>query len=315
MRLGRDYDAAPGPYHRTASTGQGYEEIPVLTAAGLYDAFAFQEHDATGNGIIYYALCRPQRPGENGIPCRNPLADDYKCAFNDVVSCGIDVIAFGGSLTALRGCNSIGSCGLAVVGVLGSAVVVGRLTLRAFDAVAARAVVAQGGLDALKADATAATAGQAVSDGEVHTLTADETQAVIKNTVVVQKPGPRHFLTKITAKSQSDTLNTVIDPSVDVNADVADINAGKGVPGENNTVTVNGRTYGMKGTSSRIYPMEGTGFYQLNGATYSALKYYIDKGPQAALYQISRTPPDFKDAVNRPLVEHLYDIYLKYKNS
>jgi len=181
LRLGRDYTTAPGPYDQRTKDGQKYTLIPVLTSGGLYYAFGFQEHDP---GIVYYSLCRPQRPGEAGIPCRDPLTyDPNPCAFNNGAVCALDFIVTGGSVSGLFRCNSVLSCGFATVGILASAFVVGRLTARAFDAVAVRAVVAQGGLDALKASVTSETTARVTVDNEVHTLTSAETRAFLDDII------------------------------------------------------------------------------------------------------------------------------------
>ena len=123
-------------------------------------------------------------------------------------------------------------------------------------------------------------------------------------------PVDRHYLLRIKWNSPNAELTTVIDPSVNVAQDVADINAGRGTQ-VGNEITVNGRTYGLKGTSPTLYPIDGDGLYQLDRAGYAALKAYITKGIDGGMIQILSNPY-ISDADNAA-AEKLYAIYLRYK--
>jgi RHS repeat-associated protein len=84
-----------------------------------------------------------------------------------------------------------------------------------------------------------------VGHADVYTLTVAKDHTFFVGTARVlvhncfEKPGPRHFLLRISGKSRTDELNTVVEPGVDVDADITAINAGKGTRvGNNITVTV-----------------------------------------------------------------------------
>ena len=93
----------------------------------------------------------------------------------------------------------------------------------------------------------------------------------------VRAPANRHFYRKITQSSVAKPKNTVILPSVDVAADVEEINAGKAVSGRTAegvpTYTVNGRTYGVK-PNGTLSPIAGDGLVTLDRAGYKALSVY-----------------------------------------
>ena len=73
-------------------------------------------------------------------------------------------------------------------------------------------------------------------------------------------PNRRHNLGSINQKTRAhgDT-NTVIMPEVDVAADVAAINAGKGIRTANQQVHINGRIYGYHPDTGRLFPISGKG--------------------------------------------------------
>ncbi len=85
-----------------------------------------------------------------------------------------------------------------------------------------------------------------------------------------QAPGKRHYFSKINKSSPPKDLNTIIDPSVNVELDVKAINAGNAKKVGNDYV-INGRTYGVT-SNGELFPKTGTGFYQLNRGEYKALK-------------------------------------------
>ncbi|HEX5164822.1 MAG TPA: hypothetical protein VFV93_05455 [Thermomicrobiales bacterium] len=92
----------------------------------------------------------------------------------------------------------------------------------------------------------------------------------------LRRPHRRHFLVHVSRASKPKARNTVIYPWVDVTGDVRDINEGLGVR-IGNTVSVNGRTYGIE-PSTTLYPIAGPGFAFLDRGSYKALGYYNEIG-------------------------------------
>ncbi|MFM6632908.1 MAG: hypothetical protein ACKPJK_27965 [Microcystis panniformis] len=118
----------------------------------------------------------------------------------------------------------------------------------------------------------------------------------------VKKPADRHYFSKVNQGSCKKKDNTVIEPRVNVNADMKAIRAGRATYGKETTVTpdgktctthhtytVNGRTYGVhadktdKKTYGTTFPIRGDGFHPLNRGGYQALSVYNKHGdtPQA----------------------------------
>ena len=88
----------------------------------------------------------------------------------------------------------------------------------------------------------------------------------------LSSPSSRHYAEKVTQKSFTKDLNTVVDRSVvDLTADVAAIRAGK-AQRVGNTFTVNNRVYGVH--DGTLYPISGPGFYTLDRGAYKALGVY-----------------------------------------
>lgn len=89
-------------------------------------------------------------------------------------------------------------------------------------------------------------------------------------------PSSRHQLNKVGQGTLAKDLNTVVEPSVDVSADVKAINAGDAVEGLTKngikTYTINGRTYGVH--DGTLYPMSGDGFHVLDRPAFKALGVY-----------------------------------------
>ena len=86
----------------------------------------------------------------------------------------------------------------------------------------------------------------------------------------------RHNLRKIAKNSQPDSDNTVIEPWVDVAADIAAINAGQAIR-KGQDYLVNGRIYREKGNGS-CFPVSGNGMHQIDRGTFIALKEYNSHG-------------------------------------
>lgn len=92
-----------------------------------------------------------------------------------------------------------------------------------------------------------------------------------------EKPGNRHYPFRIDADSPaSRDSNTLMWDSKAVADDMARIRAGEGemfwVSKSVKGVRINGRAYGMKGTSDRLYPIDGPTFEQLTEGQYLALR-------------------------------------------
>ncbi|MDQ2808502.1 MAG: hypothetical protein M3Z04_16575 [Chloroflexota bacterium] len=100
-----------------------------------------------------------------------------------------------------------------------------------------------------------------------------------KNTPL-RSPADRHYIRKVTQRSVAKDKNTVVEPTVPVVSDVAAINAGQATQ-SGDTFTINGRIYGTH--DGVLYPMSGTGFYELDRGAYKALGVYNKFGdtPQA----------------------------------
>jgi hypothetical protein len=84
----------------------------------------------------------------------------------------------------------------------------------------------------------------------------------------LKPPASRHYAARVKQKTLAKAQNTVIEPGVDVMADVAAINAGQAVKISGNFV-VNGRTYGFH--DGTLFPIAGPGFHQLQRGAFKAL--------------------------------------------
>lgn len=85
-------------------------------------------------------------------------------------------------------------------------------------------------------------------------------------------PNPRHRLTSVKEGTFPKAINSVIEPWVDVAADVAAINPGEAVR-QGDAFTVNGRTYRLK-PNGRLFPVAGSGIHQLGRGAFKALGVY-----------------------------------------
>lgn len=81
-------------------------------------------------------------------------------------------------------------------------------------------------------------------------------------------PARRHWATSVDQHTVAKNVNTVIEPGIDVSADVAAIRAGQAARVDGYYV-VNGRTYGVH--DGTLYPIEGHGFHRLNRGAFQAL--------------------------------------------
>jgi|GEM_PF-6123835 len=83
----------------------------------------------------------------------------------------------------------------------------------------------------------------------------------------------RHDPTKVTTKSLPKEKNTMIDSTVDVDADVEAIRNGKATR-NGDQFSVNNRTYGVHADTGKLYPVSGDGFTTLDRGGYKALGVY-----------------------------------------
>ena len=85
-------------------------------------------------------------------------------------------------------------------------------------------------------------------------------------------PGRRHVIARVRYRPLKVTrVNTVFEPQVDVQRDVAAINAGDAAF-DGQTYAINGRSYRFH--DGRLYPVQGTGLIQLSATAYRILGVY-----------------------------------------
>lgn len=89
----------------------------------------------------------------------------------------------------------------------------------------------------------------------------------------LRPPAARHFITRVRQGTfvRNRQPNTVIEPGVDVAADVQAINAGQAIR-QGDRFVVHGRTYGHH--DGTLYPISGLGFHRLDAGAYKALGVY-----------------------------------------
>jgi len=111
--------------------------------------------------------------------------------------------------------------------------------------------------------------------------------------VTATRPNPRHFLDNINQSTVAKPVNTVIEPGVDVTADIAAINRGDAVL-ENGEYLVNGRRYRLHDNGT-AYPTTGDGLHQLTRQEFKVLQTLqghpdINAARQIAIEHFSATP-------------------------
>jgi hypothetical protein len=87
----------------------------------------------------------------------------------------------------------------------------------------------------------------------------------------------------VAQKTVAKNMNTVIEPGVNVAADVAEIQSGK-VARVKGNYTVNGRTYGVH--DGTLFPVSGPGFHQLNRGSFGALAIFNKFGNTPRAYAV-----------------------------
>jgi hypothetical protein len=88
---------------------------------------------------------------------------------------------------------------------------------------------------------------------------------------VLTRPHPRHGLTSFSANHKPQAKNSIVLPSVDMQADMDAINRGEGYfdPATGQS-WINGRRYGMH-SDGKAFPMDGDGVILVNRGTFRAL--------------------------------------------
>jgi hypothetical protein len=96
----------------------------------------------------------------------------------------------------------------------------------------------------------------------------------------LRAPARRHWASTVNQKTVAKNMNTVIEPGVDVAADVAEIQSGRVTRVKGNYV-VHGRMYGIH--DGTLYPISGPGLHQLSRGAFRALGVFNKFGdtPQA----------------------------------
>jgi len=100
-----------------------------------------------------------------------------------------------------------------------------------------------------------------------------------------RRPANRHDLMRLGAKDSAkrgsklgETINTIIEPWVDVEADMTEMRIGRAhYHAGQARIWVNGRTYGMhvSTNSGTIFPIAGPGFVPLTGRQHQALRVFV----------------------------------------
>lgn len=85
------------------------------------------------------------------------------------------------------------------------------------------------------------------------------------------KPARRHDPCKTKGNDHTKDKNSMLDPDIDVNADLAKINSGDFVK-QGDTIIVNGRTYGYHADTGTTFPMSGPGVIGVDRAQHQFLK-------------------------------------------
>jgi len=97
--------------------------------------------------------------------------------------------------------------------------------------------------------------------------------------VLVRIPNKRHVIKLVgpsSEKAQGKLLNSVVESTVDLAADVTAINRGEGRR-DGQHYWINGRKYFVK-PDGGSYPVDGPGVHRLSGGAYQALKVYNEIG-------------------------------------
>ena len=100
--------------------------------------------------------------------------------------------------------------------------------------------------------------------------------------VRARRPDRRHFGRNVTTRTRRRGKNTLIDGTVDVDADVAVINSGQAFrDADTGNWIANGRTYGMH-ENGTVFPVSGPGFHDASRGGFKALGAYNEFGGDTA---------------------------------
>ena len=103
---------------------------------------------------------------------------------------------------------------------------------------------------------------------------ANETQQNENDLVFRVPDSRRHRISKVKQGGVKKDKNTVVPDYVDFNADISAINEGRAIRNQDDTFTVNDRTYGYHPETGKTYPISGKDFYELDRGAYEALGIY-----------------------------------------
>ncbi len=107
--------------------------------------------------------------------------------------------------------------------------------------------------------------------GQVADAAGSEVAKASAGGTVLRGPASRHWAARVSQKTVAKSVNTVVEPGVNVAGDVAAINSGQAAR-QGGTYIINGRTYGVH--DGTLYPISGPGFHQLSRAQFKALGVY-----------------------------------------
>ncbi|MGB3327342.1 MAG: minor capsid protein [Thermomicrobiales bacterium] len=108
--------------------------------------------------------------------------------------------------------------------------------------------------------------------------------------VTVKPPASRHYIMQVSpaSPSRSGNRNTVIEPWVDVQADIDAINRGEGIVDHGRAnAWVNGRLYGYYADRGTAWPISGDGFITMDQKQYSAFRQIVENdglGPESEVF-------------------------------
>jgi hypothetical protein len=109
------------------------------------------------------------------------------------------------------------------------------------------------------------------------------------DTASVRPPAPRHHANRVDQRTLAKDLNSVMEPRVDVSADIAAMKAGRAqigrTPNGELSYSVNGRTYGAH-SNGTLYPIQGDGIHVLDRGAFKALGVYNQFGDTSRAAQI-----------------------------
>jgi hypothetical protein len=154
--------------------------------------------------------------------------------------------------------------------------------------------------DTAKAEAEQGRAGDGDSDVSDSSQTQNPVEGPAANHTLLPPNMKRHDIDRITPKSHAQKVNSVVDPDVDMAADIAAIQRGEGTWNPaTNEYEINGRTYKVEDTGVdglRTYPTGGEGVHNLTQLEYRLLQSMIkNNGDLEAAWQQNYRNPNVTD--------------------